>query len=227
MKDLGINLQEVERLYLKEDMSLSQLSTRFGASVSELRHRLRKMGTPLRPSFKKVHDDFGMTKDFLEREYSVNRKNCKQIADELGCAESNVWYKIKQFQIPMRTHSESNSGKEFSVSHREALSQAHLTSSKRRSGSENPNWRGGVAAKNFLARYEGTYVVWRRRAIRIKGNICSKCGKDLKERCPHCGRTSDTHVHHIQEFTDNPELRFSLDNVVILCEPCHKVYHKK
>ena len=227
MKDLGINLQEVERLYLEEGMSLSRLSARFGVSASEIRHRLRKMGTPLRPSFRKVPDDFGLTKDFLEREYITNRKNCKQIADELGCAESNVWYKIKQFQIPMRTHSQANLGIEFSVSHREALSKSHLASSKKRSGPDNPNWRGGVSTANFLARYKGTYIVWRRRAIRIKGNICSVCGKDLKERCPHCGRASDTHVHHIQEFAENPDLRFSLDNVVILCEPCHKEYHKK
>lgn len=227
MESYGLDLQEVQRLYSDEKLSLSTLAKRFDLTPGIIRHRLRKMGTILRPSFKVKQEDFGLTKEFLEKEYLENRKPYKQIADEIGCSESNVWYRLKQFKLATPTKSEIMTGKEFSVSHREALSQSHLASTYKRSGSANPNWRGGVAAQNFLARYKGDYVVWRRKVLRHKGEVCSHCGKNLNEKCPCCGRTTDKHVHHLQEFAENPDLRYSLDNVVVLCEPCHKALHKK
>jgi DNA-binding Lrp family transcriptional regulator len=227
MKSYGLDLQEVQRLYVDDKLSLSALAKRFNLTPGIIRHRLRKMGTVLRPSFKGKQEDFGITKEFLEKEYIEKQKPYKQIAEEIGCSESNVWYKLKQFQLLTRTKSEIMTGKKFSVSHREALSQAHLEAGKKRRGVNNPNWRGGVAAKNFLERYKSEYVVWRRRVIRHKGSVCSLCGKDLTERCPCCNRSTDKHVHHIQEFAENPDLRYSLDNVIVLCEACHRAYHKK
>lgn len=227
MKLIDISPQELERIYNEENLSLSQIATRFGVNVGVIRHRLRKFGTPLRPSIRHDYKTYTITKEFLEIEYLYNRKSCKKIAKEVGCSESNIWYAISKFQIPTRSHSESNAGKTFSIAHREALSQAHLLSSKERKGSNNPNWKGGYGVSNYLERRRPEYVTWRNKALRNKGETCSKCGKNLTVSCPHCGRKFDRHVHHIQEFANNPELRFSIDNAIVLCDSCHKAHHKK
>ena len=227
MESYGLDLKEVERCYVDELMSLSQLAKQFNVTVSTVRHRLRKMGVSLRPSIRHNTPDYGLTREFLEREYLQNKKTYKQIADERGCSESNVWYKIKKFQIPARTASEAIKGVEFSVSHREALSKSHLASTHKRTGAANPNWRGGVATENYLARRTNEFINWRRKVLRHKGKVCSACGKGLGERCPCCGRITDKHVHHVREFSENPDLRYSLDNAVVLCESCHQRLHKK
>jgi 5-methylcytosine-specific restriction endonuclease McrA len=170
--------------------------------------------------------NMNITKEFLEREYIENRKPFKQIAEEAGCGETKIWNLSKKFQIQPRSRGELLKGREFSISHREALSKSHIASDKRR-GDNNPNWRGGVSAQNFLERYKTKYITWRRMVLRHKGNICSACGKNLNERCPCCGRATDKHVHHIQEFAENPDFRYSLDNAVVLCESCHRANHKK
>jgi transposase-like protein len=227
MESYGLNLPEVQRLYLEEGLSLSALAKRYSLTPGIIRHRLLKMGTNLRPSFKIDRTDFGLTKEFLEKEYLENRKPYKQIAEEVGCAESTVWYKLKQYQIATPTKSEIMTGKKFSLEHRDALSKGQRASKHKNVGENNINWRGGVATANLLARRTPEYISWRKMVLRHKGTICSNCGASLVERCPCCGRSTDKHVHHIQEFADNPTLRDSLDNAIVLCESCHRELHKK
>jgi hypothetical protein len=227
MESYGLDLQEVQRLYLDEKLSLSALAARFNVTYGIVRHRLRKMGTVLRPSFKVSKTDFGLTKEFLEKEYLENKKPYKQIAKEVGCSESNVWYRLKQFQLATPSKSEIMKGKKFSIEHRDALSKAQFNTKHKKVGERNNNWKGGVSTANLLERRKPEYVAWRKRVLRHKGYECSVCGKSLSERCPCCNRSTDKHVHHIQEFAENPDLRYSLDNAIVLCESCHRVNHKK
>lgn len=34
-------------------------------------------------------------------------------------------------------------------------------------------------------------------------------------------------AHHIQNYSTNKDLRFDLKNGIVLCEKCHKNFHKK
>ena len=44
--------------------------------------------------------------------------------------------------------------------------------------------------------------------------------------CRDCGlKSHDLNAHHLKEFYLYPELRFSLDNGITLCVPCHQKRH--
>lgn len=66
-----------------------------------------------------------------------------------------------------------------------------------------------------------------RRDIDIKKYKALKL-KALKRdsyKCVLCAAKSPTalHMHHIFRWADNYDLQFDIDNVVILCKPCHKM----
>lgn len=52
-----------------------------------------------------------LTKDFLYKEYIINRKTLNQIAHEIGCSLYTIWYNLKKNNIPIRTQSEAMKGK--------------------------------------------------------------------------------------------------------------------
>jgi len=72
-------------------------------------------------------------------------------------------------------------------------------------GEENINWKGGVAE------YPDHAQLKRNRLERLKqsGNKCEVCGGEA-----FC-------VHHIDGSVDNHDL----DNLAVLCRPCHKILH--
>lgn len=55
--------------------------------------------------------------------------------------------------------------------------------------------------------------VWRRAVIE----------RDLK--CVRCGRDSNLHAHHKKSYSENPKLRYDLDNGETLCADCHVKEH--
>jgi hypothetical protein len=167
---------------------------------------------------------FDITDSDLKQKYIQEQKSMKDIALEFGCGETLIHKLIHRYEIPIRTRSESLTGRERTVEHANNIS---LAKQYKKRGKNNPNWKGGVDKINFLARRDADFITWRRRVLRLKGDKCGICGKDLSQKCPCCNRSLDKHVHHIKEFADNPELRLSLDNAIVLCESCHKEQHKK
>lgn len=53
---------------------------------------------------------------------------------------------------------------------------------------------------------------WRRGVLARDGN-----------RCRFCGGTKNLEAHHIRPFRSHRELRWSIDNGITLCEPCHRL----
>lgn len=54
--------------------------------------------------------------------------------------------------------------------------------------------------------------------------------KKVRERdgykCQCCGtRSAIMHAHHIENYADNPDLRYELSNGITLCEACHTEFH--
>ena len=39
--------------------------------------------------------------------------------------------------------------------------------------------------------------------------------------CEMCGIDKDVQVHHVKPWHLNPDLRYDLDNLISLCQPCH------
>ena len=93
---------------------------------------------------------------------------------------------------------------------KQKLSEIHL-------GELNPQWKGGVTSENRKQRKSKEYEDWRNAIFERDNWICQKTGK----------RGGILHPHHLNNFADNPELRFDIDNGVTLSEKAHKEFHKK
>ena len=90
-------------------------------------------------------------------------------------------------------------------------------SKRNRTGSKNPNWKGGYDVKNALRKTKA-YKEWRR-AIFLRDNyMCVQCGIRFIK-----GVTGRVYLEadHIKPYAHFPELRLSLDNGRTLCKSCH------
>lgn len=55
--------------------------------------------------------------------------------------------------------------------------------------------------------------------------------KDVHDRdlwiCKICNKSKYLQAHHIKNFKNNPQLRYSIDNGITLCKFCHALFHRK
>lgn len=79
-------------------------------------------------------------------------------------------------------------------------------------GDRNAAWKGGVCSPNQIIRSSKKYNEFRR-SIFIRDNFtCKECGR----------RGIRIQIHHIKSFSNYPDLRFNLDNIITLCFDCHR-----
>jgi len=60
-------------------------------------------------------------------------------------------------------------------------------------------------------------VAFRQMALADRDYTCERCGK----------KENGLHVHHIEGYTEQPMLSADLDNVLVVCKPCHIAVHKQ
>lgn len=85
------------------------------------------------------------------------------------------------------------------------------------SGQKSHWWKGGVTKQNEIARKGKEYKRWRFDVYLRDNFTCQKCGV----------RNNKLHPHHILNFAEHKNLRFSVDNGLTFCEVCHRVFHKQ
>ena len=82
---------------------------------------------------------------------------------------------------------------------------------KRRGGSLNGRWRGGITDANKAARQSPAYKAWRRSVFERDGYRCVACGVV----------GGALNADHIKPFALYPELRLDVSNGRTLCVECH------
>jgi len=70
-----------------------------------------------------------------------------------------------------------------------------------------------------LLRHSLEYTIWRNEVYKRDNWTCRICGKKCKAK--------DIIAHHLQLFSEFPELRFVVDNGITLCRSCHLKLHKQ
>lgn len=85
-------------------------------------------------------------------------------------------------------------------------------------GEKHWNWKGGISGENERIRHSMEFIIWRNEVYKRDHYTCRFCGK-------HCQK-KDIVAHHIKLFSEFPELRFSVDNGIVLCRSCHCELHK-
>lgn len=79
-------------------------------------------------------------------------------------------------------------------------------------GSNSPAWKGGVTPERMRARSNVAYSEWRDAVYAKDWYTCQCCGKS---------KGIIKNAHHLQNFSDNIDLRYDVSNGITLCKECH------
>jgi len=84
-------------------------------------------------------------------------------------------------------------------------------------GEKNPSWKGGVTPETKKIRNSVEMDIWRKSCLERDDFTCQKTGQIG-------GKLA---VHHINNFSDFPELRMDINNGITLSYISHNKFHKK
>lgn len=84
-------------------------------------------------------------------------------------------------------------------------------------GPNNPRWKGGITPEHLKIRWSKKSKDFRNEIFKRDDYTCKSCG-----RCRKVGDRVVLNIHHIKPFAVHKELRFDKDNVITLCEQCHR-----
>ena len=83
-----------------------------------------------------------------------------------------------------------------------------------KSGENSSNWKGGITPKLLSERTSKRYNEWRDMVYKKDWYTCQCCGKS---------KNINKNAHHIINYAENEELRYDLNNSILLCEECHHI----
>ena len=109
--------------------------------------------------------------------------------------------------------SESHKGHKHSQTTKEKIGKTLI---EKRTGENNPNWKGGITPENKKIRAGIEFRLWREAIFARDNWTCQKC----------LIKGGRLHPHHIKNFAQYPELRFAIDNGITFCKDCHKKFHQ-
>ena len=133
-----------------------------------------------------------------------------------------------------KKNSDSRKGQKINEKQKEALSigrelnkgRKHTKETKeknrlsqigKKSGSKHPSWKGGITPENKKIRNSTDCKYWRKSCFERDNFTCQKTGQ-------HGGKLV---VHHINNFSEFPELRFEITNGITLSHNAHMEFHNK
>ena len=108
---------------------------------------------------------------------------------------------------------QSHLGKKLSYEHKKRISESQIG---KRSGDNNPNWKGGLAKEAIKIRQSIEYRLWRNAVFARDNFTCQKCNE----------KGIYLVAHHVKNFAQCPELRFAIDNGISFCRNCHRNFHR-
>ena len=85
-------------------------------------------------------------------------------------------------------------------------------------GENGTNWKGGISGIRERDMASREYKAWRQSVFERDQFTCQKCGD---------ARGGNLQAHHIKDYAGHPNLRYSVENGITLCETCHRKEHKK
>lgn len=190
-----------------------------------------------------------LTKDELHELYIVQEKTAVDIGLMVGRDPKSVWNWLVDYGIPTRPRGSDERqhftkghkiciGRSMSDATKEKIRQARIADGSRclflpngdhvlkgKRGASHPSWQGGVTTpvrQSFYASdawKSACVTVWRR-----DNAICQRCILDHRSIDR---QVMKFHIHHIYGFTRFPSLRADPNNLVLLCETCHRWVHSK
>lgn len=160
---------------------------------------------------------YKVNKDELFQLYRVDRKTTKEIGQYYGMSDGEVLYYLHKFDIPVFTRTEildyyyyENGGLEKAREYGSKL-ENRINMSCRQRGISVEEFDGFRTTKAHNERNSSVYKEWRTNVFERDNYTCQCCGK-----VGGC-----LNAHHIQNFSEYPELKLDMSNGITLCVECH------
>jgi len=155
------------------------------------------------------------------KELYVNKKlTLKECGYKLRCSDRTAHRRLREYNIPVRTNSESHINIKypnrkrpplFTKEHRRKMSESRKgegNSMYGRRGGNCPNWQGGISFEPYSPEFNRQL----KELIRNRDNYqCQICGM------PECENIYKLHIHHI----DYNKKNLNPINLISLCTSCH------
>lgn len=184
-----------------------------------------------------------VTREWLVEQYVNKGLNTTQVAHIVKRDPKSVWNWLKDLGIPTRPRGTGSTVNQFKAGHTKSIGRklSQATKDKIRAkciergtipfdpnvgppfkgkrGAETPNWKGGVTAERQAHYSSQEWIAVAKQVWARDKKTCQRCGKVHSKGSPF-------DIHHIVSFMVS-ELRTTLSNLVLLCEPCHYWVHGK
>lgn len=191
----------------------------------------------------------GVTKEWLIDKYENDGLDCAEIARLVGRDTKSVWNWLRGFGVETRPRGSSMKkqwengtrvhpgGFPLSEEAKEKIRQARIRDERKpymmpdgshymkgRRGEAHHGWKGGLTPERVALYMTDEWKsvvksVWHRADAK-----CERCGKD--HRLVDNRKKDGFHIHHIKPFSCK-ETRTDVDNLALLCRPCHHFVHSK
>lgn len=200
--------------YIVEEMGTYQISQLVNRNPKQVYNWLKGYNIPLRERKWDItphpSEKFYQDKKWLFEQYVTKQRTTTEIAEDFDVTPRTIVYWLRKHNIQTRTISETRKIKFWSLS-------GEINGMYGVTGEDNPNWKGGCtperqAVYSSIEWGKAVKAVWER-----DQKICQRCNKVWK-----WGKSY--HIHHIISFSVR-ELRTNPDNLVLLCESCHRWVH--
>lgn len=183
-----------------------------------------------------------VTREWLVEHYIDKQLDTTQIAHIVKRDPKSVWNWLNDFGIPTRPRGTGSLTNRFKAGHTLGIGR-HLSEETKskirdkciergaipfdpavgpnggRRGAEHPSWKGGITTERQSHYSSLEWIAVARTVWQRDKRTCQRCGRKHET-----GQPFD--IHHIVSF-EVRELRTTLSNLVLLCEPCHYWVHGK
>jgi len=105
-------------------------------------------------------------------------------------------------------------GRKIGPHSKEWNEKIRLSNIGKNAGEKNAHWKGGVTKECRKDRNQSRYAKWRKAVLAVGRYVCANCGD-----------AGNLDTHHVHGFLKYPELRYEVENGLVLCEPCHYGLH--
>lgn len=148
-------------------------------------------------------------------------RNCKRCSKEFQFYESRLKRSPLAGNFCSISCSEKGRKKRLGVKHSLESRIKIGKNTPKYNGEKHWNWKGGITQENSKLRNSLEYIIWRNEIWKRDYWTCRICKFRSKGK-----KAKDIVAHHIQLFSEFPELRFSVENGLTLCRKCHIRIHK-
>lgn len=93
-------------LYEYQNVPMTEIGAMAGCGTATIRRLLELDGVPQRPSYRRPPPDSGITREWLEREYTVKLRSIETLSRQRGVTAPYLMSLAKNWGLPVRHHSQ-------------------------------------------------------------------------------------------------------------------------